>query len=231
MAFNMSSIWRHGGDIYTKDGKFALAKPESAAGLQWIVDLWQRHKVAPHPTDMSQLYKGDATMLRTGQLAMALGTGPWIVGDPNLTNPEADWAVNAMPIGPKGRGVFLHMGSNYIAANAANPDGAWAWSLFRTTKEAYEVQGGDKFGLPARNSLLEHPSRLRQENLTARGFLEAQKATLAVARLPYQVNWSADAQKIIDEGWAEIRDGKKTAQVAMQEIEGAVNQTISRPIV
>jgi ABC-type glycerol-3-phosphate transport system substrate-binding protein len=152
------------------------------------------------------------------------------VGDPNLTNPEADWAVNAMPIGPKARGAILHMGGNYVVASGQNPDGAWAWNLFGTSKEAYEVQGGDKYNLPARNSLVEHPTRMRQPNLTARGFLEAQKATVSIARLAYQVNWWEDAQKIIDTALNDVRDGKKSAQVAMAEIEGPVNQTISRPI-
>jgi hypothetical protein len=71
---------------------------------------------------------------------------------------------------------------------------------------------------------------MRQLNLTARGFLEAQKATLPVARLAYQVNWWNEAQKIIDAALGDVRDGKKTAQVAMQEIEGPVNEQISKPL-
>src|SRR5262249_57507012 len=36
-----------GGDVYSADGKQVLiGKPESMAGIQWLADLWNKHKVA-----------------------------------------------------------------------------------------------------------------------------------------------------------------------------------------
>jgi multiple sugar transport system substrate-binding protein len=101
--------------------KTGITNAGSLAAIQYWMDLFHRHKVAPVPGSTT----GDLYV--EGKAAMVFG-GPWSyrgwVGKISFESPIADW-----PIGPTGKRVSASMGSGYpITVNSKHRDEAWLYS-------------------------------------------------------------------------------------------------------
>jgi ABC-type glycerol-3-phosphate transport system substrate-binding protein len=136
-----------------------------------------------------------------------------------------------MPVGPKGRGTFLDMKIQSVVGPAPNPEAGWEWLKFHTSPEGYALlQGEIHDQLPLRKSLIEHPQRQARSVLKERNILAAQNEQIAKGRAPHQMAWFDEAQVLINAALNDVWTGKKTALVAMKEIEGAVNEQVSKPL-
>jgi multiple sugar transport system substrate-binding protein len=105
-------------DTETKTG---ITNSGSLAAMQFWMDLFFKHKVAPVPGTTS----GDPYV--EGKAAMVFG-GPWTyrgwIGRISFESPIADW-----PIGPTGKRISASMGSGYpITVNSKYRDEAWLYS-------------------------------------------------------------------------------------------------------
>ncbi|HLZ07608.1 MAG TPA: hypothetical protein VKT80_03405 [Chloroflexota bacterium] len=89
-----------GGDFYSDDGtKCVVNTPESIAGLTWISDLYNKHKVAI-PFDAN----ADPNKLFPGKnIADTVLTSFFAGLAPSLINGAFEWSVLPPPIGPTGK--------------------------------------------------------------------------------------------------------------------------------
>lgn len=101
--------------------KTAINSRESVAAMEYWMDLYFKHRVAPVPGS----YTGDPYV--EGRAAMVFG-GPWTyrgwIGRISFESPIADW-----PTGPTGKRTSASMGSGYpITINSKHRDEAWLYS-------------------------------------------------------------------------------------------------------
>jgi len=115
---------RFGGDFYNEEGTKALVgTPESIQGIQWLSDLWNKHKVAvplEAKADPSQLFPASqvGTVIQTSFAAG--GLYPKLVGD------KFKWDVLPPPTGPSGKRESQVSSDGYAMSKATkNPDEAW----------------------------------------------------------------------------------------------------------
>ncbi len=155
----LHTLWAWGGSLLSADGQqCALDSPPAVSALQWIADLWLKHRVAPSPTDLRRLRGSEFSLFATGRFGLMphfhlTPNIAWVVErdssarkTPGLDwsvreNPALDWAVTTVPIGPAGRETSAWPESYSIAASTANPDSAWAWLKFLTSAEGFAAAG------------------------------------------------------------------------------------------
>ncbi|MBI3974246.1 MAG: extracellular solute-binding protein [Chloroflexi bacterium] len=135
-------------DTETKTG---INGANSVAAMQYWMDLFFKHKVAPVPgTTQGDLYL-------EGKAAMVFG-GPWSyrgwIGKLSFESPIADW-----PIGPAGKRISASMGSGYpISVNSKHRDETWLYESELLGKDMNRSVMGQfvktGFGTPVRFSMM-----------------------------------------------------------------------------
>lgn len=122
-----------------------INSPESAQGLQFLVDLVHTHKVAPSRTELAG---GDINYFASGLAAMHVN-GQWDLLNKNQTS-DFDFDIGYLPIIDMKRGVTG--GSGFcMSANTGNPEEAWTWlSMFTSGEVLSEMVGRTGRGIPAR---------------------------------------------------------------------------------
>jgi len=122
-----------------------IDSPESAKGLQFIVDLMHTHKVAPTPAELSG---GDIDYFASGLAAMHIN-GQWDLMGKNTTT-DFDFDVAYLPIIDLKRGVTG--GSGFcVSSTTAHADEGWTWlSEFTSGEVLGDMVGKTGRGIPAR---------------------------------------------------------------------------------
>ena len=199
----LHTLWAWGGSLLSTDGQqCALGSPQAVNALQWIADLWLKHRVSPSLAEanlMSQ--RGHWYLLFTsGQFGMwphfyLTPNIAWVVErdssvrkTPGLNwsvreNPKLDWAVTTVPRGPAGRETSAWTESYSIAAGTANPDSAWAWLKFLTGAEGFAALGNPTGWIASI-----HQAR-RIDLLEVRGVMMPARKSLADHPLLRQEGW------------------------------------------
>ena len=138
----MSQVVRaFGGAALSEDGKRAqFQSPPVTAAVQWLSDLFNRHRVAPPSgTSLNPLWDGGRVGMRValyGTRREARVTRPWPIS----------WGVQLGPQGAAGNGAQLQTDCTPVAAQSRVADAAWAFQRFLS---------GQQIGLElARNNLL-----------------------------------------------------------------------------
>lgn len=107
-------IYQNGGDIYGKDGKSRLDSPEAIRAVQWLGDLFHKHKVAP-----VNAHEGATKLFTAGNLAMFQRSSAFIEGATKQIGKRFDYRV-----------AYLPKGKVY-----AVPDGGGGLGAFKSTPE------------------------------------------------------------------------------------------------
>ena len=125
----MSWVWSNGGDLFDRDlTRVTLGDPPALEGLQFQVDLLNRHRVMPHPSELSAL--GGANGLFQNNKA---GLNVQSVGAIANWRRQAGlrWSVTALPRGAKGAfiggggsGWFMLQGGRHRRDVGAGQGGA-----------------------------------------------------------------------------------------------------------
>lgn len=141
-------IYGAGGRNFDDDlRRCIIHSEEAAAGLQFMVDLIHKHKVAPTPAETAG---GDINYFESGLSAMMLD-GQWALGQ---TTRAVDFPfdISYFPLGKEKRVVTG--GSGFaMSATAAHPEEAWQWLKAFTSTEVLAAMIGDTGrGIPARLS-------------------------------------------------------------------------------
>ncbi len=137
-----SWLWNAGGDLFNAEGTKALFdRPESIEGMQYLVDLLHRHKVAAAPEVIqkqtgSNPY-GNNTFGLTGKVAMVFNAIYYL---PTYRQSEGlqqmEWDIAPIPKGPKGRTTTNPTAGVTMWSGSKAPDAAWAFMRYLISEEA-----------------------------------------------------------------------------------------------
>ena len=111
-------IYQNGGDIYGKDGKSQLDSAAAVQALQWVADLYHKHRVAP-----VNAHEGATKLFTAGNLAMFQRSSAFIEGATRQIGKRFEYRV-----------AYLPKGKVYAA-----PDGGGGLGAFRSTPEREKV--------------------------------------------------------------------------------------------
>ncbi len=251
----LHTLWAWGGGLLSADGqRCVLDSPPAVAALQWIADLWLKHRVAPSPADLRRLRGSEFTLFPTGRF----GLMPHFYLTPNIAwlverdwrvreNPELDWAVTTVPIGPAGRETSARPESYSIAASTASPDAAWEWLRFLTSAAGFAAAGPptdwvasipearrlDLFDvrgvmMPARQSLADHPLLQQDAWLSERGVLPAFIETAKTIRPPQHIPSYDEVLQAFWQGCQPIWAGTQDARRAMDDLVPTINALLAK---
>ncbi len=126
-------IWQNGGEIVDNlaaPTRLTLDRPESAAAVQWFVDLQARHKVAPDA--MQHSAEDDESRFLNGRTAMFFDSRRAV---PTLREiRDFDWDVAPLPHG-QGRASILHSDAYFLTAASRDKPAAWAFMEYANSPE------------------------------------------------------------------------------------------------
>jgi len=129
-------IYQNGGTVITDDKKSGYDDPKTIEALDYYFSF-VKEKLSPALT----VDKERAEAFQNGQVAMSV-FGSWNLSGFSANDyirENADVAV--LPKGPDGTRATIFNGlGNAIAANTKNPDAAWKWVEYLSSKEAQEMQ-------------------------------------------------------------------------------------------
>ncbi len=121
-----------GGNYYSDDGtKCLINTPESIAGLEWLSDYYNKHKVAiPVETNPNYQQTFPGGLVAVVVLTAVAGTIKNVVGD------KFKWAVVPPPIGPIGK-YATQVSSDGICISkiTKHPQEAWEYLKYHESKD------------------------------------------------------------------------------------------------
>jgi multiple sugar transport system substrate-binding protein len=94
------------GGVWQQGDKFSLQSPQTVAGVQYAVDLINKHHVSPSAADTNQNGEKTRDLFVQGKLAL-YQSGPYRLKDIQ-ENAKFDWAIAPMLEGPAGRVSAVH---------------------------------------------------------------------------------------------------------------------------
>src|SRR5207248_7421097 len=97
-----SWVWGTGGDLFSQDGlTCTLDQPAAMDGLQYLMDLMHRYKVAPTLAELKQRNFGTNAFGMSGKVGMVFNA---IYAVPNYWKVDLfEWDIAPIPKGPKAR--------------------------------------------------------------------------------------------------------------------------------
>ena len=121
-------VFQNGGDILDAEGKTTtgyMNSPETVGAVEFYVDLFNKHKVAPTKADIEALAGVD--LFQTGIVAM-LWTGRWPLKD-FIANPALNFATIGLPKGKVNANSICWAGFA-MYSQGKNKDTAWEFLKF-----------------------------------------------------------------------------------------------------
>jgi multiple sugar transport system substrate-binding protein len=141
-----------GGSLISEDGTSFVGyfdSPEVASAVEFYASLYNEHKVAPPPADLS-LFGGGNSEFDNGQAALRI-FGRWPQSG-LLSNPNIDLGVVSPPTGAV-RANVLFWGGFGITSTSENPEAAWRFLKFYVGEQGAETW--KDWALPAVASVAE----------------------------------------------------------------------------
>lgn len=218
------TIWQNGGRVIAEDNSVCLIdQPEAVEALQWIADLFNVHEVSPSPQELSRMGMESSMVFTSGQVAMLLGNGRWMV--PAFNESDISWAVAPVPKGKTGA-VFFHLPAYGISSRAKNPDGAWEFLKFMLHEDSQRRMGPVGYGIPSHVSVatshefLDDP--LVRKHNSVKPFIDSLEMT---HKPPQVVNWwgVVDTLSELDYLWR----NEMTAQEAADRVKVRVDRILA----
>jgi multiple sugar transport system substrate-binding protein len=209
-AVNMyyAHLMAYGGLVAALDGsRCLLDSPECVRGVQFMVDLLNKHKVSP-PIGLFEGRALQSGFLR-GEIAM-MGTNPWFQMMSRQENPNLAWEAALCPTAAPGapRNATTGAGEGWLISEACK-DKELAWALIQalTKKEHVRKYLEAVSVLPSRKDLL---GEMYQDNAFMKKNLESTAYYLQWPKWPF-IEWDLVIQEI-----QQAMLGKKTAEAAMK---------------
>ena len=151
-GFAMNGWWANygafmnaaGGGFFNEDRtECALDTPESIAGLQQVVDIYDADLAIPFGEDGEAAWKAGTVGMFTN--------GRWAT--PGARDVPFNWDVVQMPTGPGGtQGNWLFWGAYVVNANTENPEAAWKLVQDLTSAETQAQISELGANIPSRQS-------------------------------------------------------------------------------
>ena len=207
--FWMPFLWSNGGDLVDIQTKMVeINKPQSLEGLQFYVDLRNKHHVAPTRAELGSLR--NSQMFLNQKIAMQI-SGRWSV--PRYrTDADFDWDIAKFPNGKVGSIVDVDSSGWAISKTSQNPDKAWRLVRFLASKNSIAAFSKDGLIIPARIDVANSNTFLSKGEKPAHSkiFLEAIKTAKTT---PANKNFQ-EIQDVTIEILEPVFNGQKTVKEA-----------------
>lgn len=144
-----------GGRVVSKDGsRSSFSSPESLKGLQDMVDLVTKYKVALPPNRSITIPGVDP--FAAGKIAMQPQVFPQVPLY-RETMKDFDWDVQVMPSGTVRRVTNMGAAGYGMSANTKHPREAWEFLKFIVSPEGQRILAGSGSGIPVLKSMAKDP--------------------------------------------------------------------------
>ena len=212
-------VWIFGGDILNKEGtKCILDEPPAVEGLQFLQDLYYRHRVMAPPTDNLNTVQA----IGNGELGMGLGSPSAMQNYRRIQGLVFDVAPMPRKVTrlTSGGGVAWH-----LAATTANLNEAWELHKFAASPEVQIEECKEGSTAPPRKAVLRDACFVDRSK-PPKGIDVFLQAPEFVHPDPQALGWD-EMEAEINKGLAALYANQKTARQVVQEIVPQVNNIIA----
>lgn len=214
----------NGADFLDKEGKkVILNSPAGLASLNYIRDLWVKHRLAaPAGANISELFV-------SGRMAMWQGNygSQFAPGEKGIAG-RFNWGMAILPKGSTGKvGTQLTINGMTISANSKGPDAAWKFLRFIMEPEVQVpavLSGASRPGL--RKSVLRHP-KLMSEMKSHAVWVDIIE-TASPWHQPANLRW-AEFNEQINKAFAPAWKGEQTVEQALSSNMAQFDSILTKP--
>jgi len=221
-----SAILAYGDEFYSPDGtEFVLCEKPNYDGLQFVIDMIHKHKVAPTP-EITEALAGGGDPFMTGACAIVPGA-PWSFAKYRKAA-DFTWDCAPMPLGPTGgKGTVMTSDSLSIYQGSENPDVAWDFIQELLSFEAQksyceEFKGPQPVHKEAAKFWLRPQDPPEHQQL----FIDA----LDYCGIPMWSMYSHITNPLFSQALAEAFSGNQTLDDVMASVCGPINEAIQAEI-
>ncbi len=227
-VFTLPWVWANGGAMLSADRNESLvARPESQAALQWLLDLTLTQAFTLWEADFSRTNDVDTwELFLDGRVALLYTL--WI-SEPVLTQalgraPQFSIITAEPPRGPRQSASLLgpFLDAYHLSKSARIPDDAWrflSWWTSEATQRRFQTAGQREFVLP--------PARRSLADEFVDRYGAATLAALAYARpLPLHPKWY-DLEKAYEQGLVPMWKGEQSVAEATATIASEQNAILA----
>lgn len=201
-----------------------LDSAQAKAGLQFYVDMINKHKVMPAPVALANLGMGVDLMFSSGRLGMFL-SGIWET--PSLRTRSFGWDVAMFPKGADGTRSFGTGGTGYaILKNSKNKEAAWQVIKALTGPQGQEELAKKGLAQPARVAVSQGPAFAQNQDIPLNKKM-LNEAVQYAAYEPFHPRWREIEAKIITPELDLLFNGKETVEEAVAKIVPEVNALLN----
>lgn len=207
-----------GGRVLSQDLKSVqIDRPEAISALEWLVDLVQKHKLAPMPAD--KVGGGD---IETGKLA-SFASGNWEAQGFKLRNFK-DFDIAPLPKGPKGRFTLFKPNGLTMPVSVKHKDQTWKLMRYLVDDLEKEYIDSGTFMSFRKDNVDYFLKNFPGPN--AKWFVEPFNKKEVIAA-DVTKHWG-DMRKVVDTELGAARDGNKSVKDATTEIKRQVEQLLKQ---
>ncbi|RKD25956.1 hypothetical protein BEP19_03255 [Ammoniphilus oxalaticus] len=213
-------LWSNGGEFLTSDLKqAAFNEPEAVEALQFYVDLYREHKVAPEGSINNQRQDSQDLFL-TGSVGMTT-VGPWFPKFLEKDAPNLAFGIAPYPV--KKKAANLGTADHIVMFNTSNKkEAAWKFIDFFTNEENDKKWAKYQGFIPYRKANIENNEMANDPNFQL--FFDVAKDSVSYPVLP---EWPQIDQAVA-EAIQKALMGEKTPKQALDEAAETVNALLNQ---
>jgi multiple sugar transport system substrate-binding protein len=216
-------IYQNGGKVLSDDyTKCLLGEPEAIEAIQFVADLYLKHKVCL-PGALEYEMKDIDKIFANGGVAVfptAASHIPFIY----QVNPNINFYSAPMPGRKTWKGARMYGWSLAISSKSKHPQEAWEFVKFMNSPEMSKKLWIEKIGTagPRMSVAKEHP-RLSQQPY--KGFIEAMLKGYGVLNPPIE-EWQQIVMKEVD-AFQKVLLEQQTVEEAVQDLVSEINEILA----
>ena len=196
-----------------------LNTPEAQAGLQWLVDAINEHKVMPIPG----AFEGQDNPFLSGKIAYFIG-GTW--EETAIRTSDVDWDFASMPVHPETGIISVQLGSNAWSMLSTTSDQDASWEVMNFLGGPVAAASLQTLGVPGYTSVIES-----QEFLDLHAPQDISKVVADYRNFGHDYYTTPDAAEWLTAVSNELGPmwiGEDTVENSTQRATDAVNEIFSR---
>jgi len=233
-----SWLWNAGGDLFNPEGTRQLFdKNESIEGMQYLVDLLHRHRVAISPevilkqTGANSPY-GTNTFGLTGKVGMVFNAIYFL---PTYRQAEGlqqmEWDIAPIPKGARGRTTTNPTAGVTMWSGSKSPDAAWAFMRYLVSEEASKIYVDMQIdGLPVHKGAADLVLKDSRPPKSKQIYIDAYKYARPAFTTPYGQRAKTEYNNAIRPVFLEGGQVRPAVMEALPKIQSALDEEIAADI-
>ena len=216
-------MWDWGGKLFDNDKnpKTLAVDPAGAAGWQWMADLFTKHRVVPLAADATAGgFANTSQMVTAGQVAFNFSSLTWR-SYRNNTGFKSD--VQMLPKGPARQTAATWADCLAMPSVAKSPDAGLSLMTHISGPAGQKLMIPVVDQFPSVESIATSPEWLKFDQFNRQAAIDMVKLATPIPTTPA---WPEINTGILGPLGADVRDGKKTAMQALQEVKTQVDDLL-----